>query len=225
MPSGDSRRVVGRKIDMGGDFEANRIYAPHSTWSTRVGRARCAVAGASRRPIGSTRVGWRCCSRATCCRSARRGWRLPGVRQHVPDAVPGRNDHRRRSDRRGRARRHALTGRGTNTGDGDAAHWKAGDGERDHVCPDRGRQSAAHLRHFRARCRLLHLRPSSLHEAAFVEHVPADLGTRFARRQRPRALALVAVAAGQIEATVKVALLGDDLRVPQDEAVRVEEAA
>jgi hypothetical protein len=30
MPSGDSGRVVRRKIDMGGYFEANRIYAPHT---------------------------------------------------------------------------------------------------------------------------------------------------------------------------------------------------
>jgi hypothetical protein len=33
-------------------------------------------------------------------------------------------------------------------------------------------------------------------------------------RQRPRALALVAVAAGQIEVAFEVALLADDLRVP-----------
>jgi transposase len=31
--------------------------------------------------------------------------------------VPGRNDHRRRSDHRGRARRHTLAGRGANTGE------------------------------------------------------------------------------------------------------------
>lgn len=28
MASGGSRQVVGRKTDWGGDFEANRIYAP-----------------------------------------------------------------------------------------------------------------------------------------------------------------------------------------------------
>src|SRR5206468_1613977 len=72
-----------------------------------------------------------------------------------------------------------------------------------------------------ARLRGRHL----LLEAGFVEDVPADLGACFARRQRPRAFALVAVAAGQIEIPVEVALLRDDLRVPQDEAVHVEEAA
>jgi len=30
MPSGDSRLAVGRKIDVGGPFEANRICAPHT---------------------------------------------------------------------------------------------------------------------------------------------------------------------------------------------------
>jgi len=44
-------------------------------------------------------------------------------------------------------------------------------------------------------------------------------------RQRPRALALVAVAGGQIEVAFEVGLLADDLRVAEDEAVRVEEAA
>src|SRR6266511_2108565 len=78
-------------------------------------------------------------------------------------------------------------------------------------------QLLSHLRGAVARPRGRH----PLLEAGFVEDVPADLGARFAGRQRPRALALVAVAAGQIEATVDVALLGEYLRVPQDEAVRV----
>lgn len=51
-------------------------------------------------------------------------------------------------------------------------------------------------------------------EAGFAEDVPADLGARVVGRQRPRALALVAVAAGQIEVAFEVALLADDLRVP-----------
>jgi len=71
-------------------------------------------------------------------------------------------------------------------------------------------------------------RPRERHrllEAGFAEDVPAGLGARLAGRPRPRSFALVPVAAGQIETTVEVALLGHDLRVPQDEAVRVEEAA
>src|SRR5204863_386878 len=43
-------------------------------------------------------------------------------------------------------------------------------------------------------------------EAGFVEYVPADLGARFAGREHPRSLALVAVAAGQIEVAVEILL-------------------
>jgi len=51
-------------------------------------------------------------------------------------------------------------------------------------------------------------------EAGFAKDVPADLGARVVGRQRPRALALVAVAAGRIDGAFEVALLADDLRVP-----------
>ena len=62
--------------------------------------------------------------------------------KRVPDGVPGLGDHRRRPDRRRRARRHTLDGARHEHGraDGHAAHRQAGDGERDHVLPDRGRQ-------------------------------------------------------------------------------------
>jgi hypothetical protein len=53
----------------------------------------------------------------------------------------------------------------------------------------------------------------ALLEAGFAEDVPADLGARVVGRQGPLALALVAVAAGQIEVAFEVALLADDLRV------------
>src|SRR5882724_3231381 len=80
------------------------------------------------------------------------------------------------------------------------------------------------------RCRLGDLIPSSptrhpFLEAGLVDDVPADLGARAARRHRPRALALVAVTAGQVEITLKVALLAHDLGLLEDEAVRLEEAA
>src|SRR5207247_752486 len=62
-------------------------------------------------------------------------------------------------------------------------------------------------------------------QAGLREHVPAHLGGVAPRGERPRAVALLALAAGEVEVALELARLACDLRAPEHEAVRVEERA
>src|SRR5262249_59746657 len=66
-----------------------------------------------------------------------------------------------------------------------------------------------------------HRSPSA--EPRLGEHVPAVEAAQVGRRQAARLVALLARAAREVEIALEIAPLADDLGVPQDEVVRVEE--
>src|SRR5437764_9858099 len=67
--------------------------------------------------------------------------------------------------------------------------------------------------------------PGCTSNAGLDEQVPADLGRAVQRRQRLRLLALLALAAGEVEVRVELAALAGELRALQHEPVRLEQVA